>query len=94
MGSRLLLTAIIALAAFGTAVESRADGAPAGYRAKAHRSTARHHHRYYSRPVGGHLYGEQHESFPYNDANNYPGHYNNQSLWERVETQRNYPVGY
>ncbi|MGO8955466.1 MAG: hypothetical protein ACLPWS_21865 [Rhodomicrobium sp.] len=93
MGFRLLLT-IAALAAFGMTVESRADGAPAGYHSRAHRHTARHYRRYCCQPVGGHRYGETYSMPPMSDTNGYPGFYNNQTFWERVQTQRNYPVGY
>ncbi len=92
MGSRLLLSAAALAVAFAFPVESRADGTPA-YHAKSHH-VARHYHRFCCGPVGGHRYWYQNDPFPYNDANDYPGHYNNQTFWERVETQRNYPVGY
>ncbi|MGO9546380.1 MAG: hypothetical protein ACLPPF_16490 [Rhodomicrobium sp.] len=88
----LLISAIAALAFLGTSVETRAaDGD--GARTRAHHAK-RYHRRYCCGHVGGYRYGEQHTPFTFNDANDYPGHYNNQNLWERVETQRNYPVGY
>jgi hypothetical protein len=93
MGSRLLIVAIAALAAFGFSMESRADGGTEGYRAKSHHG-ARHHQRFYGRQVGGYRYWYQNEPFKFSDSNNYPGHYNNQTFWERVQTQRNYPVNY
>jgi len=93
MGSRLLISAIATLAAFGFSVESHADESGAGYRARSHH-VARHRHRFYGRQVGGYRYWYQNTPFTFSDANNYPGHYDNQSLWERVQTQRNYPVQY
>ncbi len=33
-------------------------------------------------------------AFPFTSAYNYPGHYNNNTFWERVQTQRQYPVQY
>jgi hypothetical protein len=93
MGSRLLIGAIAALAAFGISVESHADDGPGGYRAKSHQG-ARHRHQFYGRQVGGYRYWYQHEPFKFSDSNNYPGHYDNQTFWERVQTQRNYPVNY
>jgi hypothetical protein len=89
MGSRLLLGAAMMLAAFAFPVASQAADAH-GAHAKKHHGAQ--HHRY--NHVGGHRYWYQNESFPFNPQNNAPGHYNNQTFWERVETQRNYPVGY
>ena len=94
MRFRLLVVAVAVLAAFGFAAGSRAADGPAGYRAKRHHHAGRYHRRAWRGYVGGHRYGDQHTPFTFNDANNYPGHYNNQHFWERVETQRNYPVGY
>jgi hypothetical protein len=93
MGSRLLISAIAALATFGFSVASHAEEGAAGYRAKSHHVT-HHRHRFYGRQVGGHRYWFQHEPFALSDSNNYPGHYGNQTFWERVQTQRNYPVQY
>ncbi len=94
MRFRLLICAIAALAAFGFSAESRADDASAGYRAKSHHVTRHRHRLYGGRPVGGYRYWYQNEPFKFSDSNNYPGHYDNQSFWERVQTQRNYPVQY
>ena len=91
MGSRLLISAIAVLAVFGFSVESRADEGRSGYRARSH---VTRHHRLYGRQVGGYRYWYQHTPFTFSDANNYPGHYNNQTFWERVQTQRNYPIQY
>jgi hypothetical protein len=93
MRSRLLIGAIAALAAFGFSVESRADEGPSGYRAKSHRVT-RHRERFYGRQVGGYRYWYQNTPFSFSDSNNAPGHYENHTFWERVQTQRNYPVQY
>ncbi len=92
MGSRLLLSSIIVLVAFGTSAESRADGVWPRHHARAHHG-ARHYPRYCCH-VGGYRYWYQHTPFTFTDANNYPGYYNNQTFWERVQTQRNYPVQY
>jgi len=98
MRVRLFISAIAALAAFGFPAESRADG-PVRYRAKTHRSLC--HHRRVCWPAGGYRcfaggyrFGYEHTPFTFNDSNNYPGYYNNQTFWERVQTQRNYPVQY
>jgi hypothetical protein len=88
MRFRLLISA---LAAFGFPAESHVGG-PAGYRAKTHRGV--HHYRRVCCFVGGHRFGYQHTPFTFNDSNDYPGYYNNQTFWERVQTQRNYPVQY
>ncbi len=100
MGSRLLLSAIVALATFGLSSGSRAAEFPAGHRASAQHN-ARHHHRFYNRQVGGYYgsiggyrYGYENTPRVFSDAENYPGYYNNQTFWERVQTQRNYPVQY
>ncbi len=92
MGSRLLLSAAAVLVAFAFPAASRADDAT-GAQAKKHHG-AHHYHHYCCQSVGGHRYWYQNDSFPFNDQNSAPGHYNNQTLWERVETQRNYPIGY
>jgi hypothetical protein len=46
--------------------------------------------------IGGHYYGVVPERYPFKNQSiyNYPGHLNNQTFWERVQTQRNYPVQY
>ncbi len=93
MGSRFLIGAIAALAAIGLPVVACADGYTAGHRARVHHG-AHHYPSYHGRLVGGYRYWYQNAPFTFTDAQNYPGHYNNQTFWERVETQRNYPVGY
>jgi hypothetical protein len=89
MGSRLLLGVAVVVAAFAFPVASQAADT-GGTHAKRHHGAK--HYRYGH--VGGHRYWYQNEAFPFNPQNNAPGYYNNQSFWERVETQRNYPVGY
>jgi hypothetical protein len=105
--SRLLLSAALALAVLGTAAQTEAE---AGYRnGRAHHrhyAPAPHSYGFYSfgspseyyahRPVGGHSYYWQHRAWPFVNgaAYNYPGHYNNQTFWERVQTQANYPIQY
>jgi hypothetical protein len=93
MRSRLLIGAIAAVAGFGFSLDCHAEGRAEGYRAKSHRIT-RHRHRFYGHHAGGHRFGHQNAPFTFSDSNNYPGHYNNQTFWERVQTQRNYPVQY
>jgi len=46
--------------------------------------------------IGGHYYGVVPERYPFKNQGtyNYPGYLNNQTFWERVQTQRNYPVQY
>jgi hypothetical protein len=95
MGSRLLFSAFVALAAFAFSAESRADD---GGHSKHHP-----HLKFYNgHPVGGYFgylgggyyrYGIP-TPFAASQAYNYPGFYNNQTFWERVVTQRNYPVQY
>ncbi len=91
MGSRLLLGAAAVLAAFAFPAASQAADAGEVHAKKHH---GLHHHRYCCQHVGGHRFWYQNKSFPFNDQNSAPGHYNNQNFWERVETQRNYPIGY
>ena len=91
MGSRLLLGAAAVLVAFAFPAASRADDA-SGAHAKRHHGY--HHYYRHGEPVGGHRYWYQNNLFPFNDQNSAPGHYNNQDFWERVQTQRNYPIGY
>jgi hypothetical protein len=106
--SRILLGAAVALAALGTSVQSQA--AEYGYHHRRahhhHYSSVPHHYEFFSfgypdehyshRPVGGDQFAWQPRSFPFiNGAGyNYPGFYTNQSLWDRVQTQGNYPVQY
>lgn len=91
MSSRLLLGAAAILAAFAFPAVSQAADAGGAHAKKHH---GHHHHRYLRDRVGGHRYWYQNKSFPFNDQNSAPGHYNNQEFWERVQTQRNYPLGY
>ena len=46
--------------------------------------------------IGGYSYGPvpERNEFLKGSTYNYPGHYNNQFFWERVQTQRNFPVQY
>jgi hypothetical protein len=46
--------------------------------------------------IGGYRYGPvpERNEFLHGSAYNYPGYYNNQFFWERVQTQRNFPVQY
>jgi len=104
--SRILLGAALALAVLGTTVQTEA--AEYGYRQSRahHHHYAPHSYGFYSfgypdeyyshRPVGGHSYYWQHRAWPFVNgaAYNYPGFYNNQTFWERVQTQANYPVQY
>ncbi len=105
--SRILMCAALALAALGTSVQSQA--AEYGYHhRRAHHNGYAYAPRsygffsfgspygYYNGPVGGHKYAGQHNPFNFTGAvsYNYPGFYNNTTFWERVQTQRNYPVQY
>ncbi len=100
--SRIFFSAVLAFAAFATSVESFAADA-SGYHRR-HHSYSRHarSHEFYlneygygRRSVGGHLFGWQLNPFIFgNSGYNYPGYYNNQTFWERVQTQANYPVQY
>ncbi len=105
--SRLLLSAALALAVLGTTGASQA--AEYGYnhrRGHHHYAPAPRTYGFYSQPyvygyyphgpVGGHQYYWQHRAWPFVNgaAYNYPGYYNNQTFWERVQTQANYPVQY
>jgi hypothetical protein len=100
MSSRILLSAIIAFAVFGSSVESQARQYSRGYRPKARYNYSQVPHRYgrtytFREGVGGHRYGDQLTSpFASGSSYNYPGHYNNQTFWERVQTQAGYPVQY
>jgi hypothetical protein len=100
---RFAFSAFLALAAFGTSVECRAQDYP-GYHRKVHRlysHAPRHRGHIYSQSepsgwVWGGLFGSRTLPFPWYDSglNNYPGYYNNHSFWERVQTQGNYPIQY
>ncbi len=104
--SRILLSAVLALAVLGTAAQAQAP--ENGYhhrRAHHYYAQAPHYYGFFSfgypeyyghRPVGGHSYYWQHRAWPFVNgaAYNYPGFYNNQTFWERVQTQANYPVQY
>jgi hypothetical protein len=100
MVSRILLSAVLALAAVGSSVECRAEGTSPGYRSKArqHYSRApRRFRRSYAQRggVGWQLFGYQLQPFTFNTGSyNFPGNYNNHTFWERVQTQGNYPVQY
>ena len=96
--SRILFSAVLAFAAFATSVESSA----ADYRHGRHYSRYARYHEFYldgygyvRLPVGGHLFGWQLSPSIFGSAGyNYPGHYNNETFWDRVQTQANYPVQY
>jgi hypothetical protein len=95
MGARAIIGAVLAFAAFGTSIESRAEGYSRGYHRHKRYSHYRSPHRYrsYSIGVGGRHFGYQEPPFVWtNNGYNYPGFYNNQTFWERVETQPEYPV--
>jgi len=92
MSSRLHLSIAALLAAFAfPAVSQAADTGDAPVK----RHHAHHHYlRYGEQGVGGHRYWYQNTPFTFNDQNSAPGYYNNQTFQERVESQRNYPIGY
>jgi hypothetical protein len=97
MGSRIVFSAIVALlaltafAALGSAAESD-KGNPIRPRSQ----PFRYQYGGYFGQIGGHYYGTVPERLPFLNGStyNYPGYYNNQTFWERVVTQRNYPVQY
>ena len=105
---RILLSAALAVAVLGAATESQAAENGYHHRRVHHHAyaPAPYYYGFFSfgapseyyahRPVGGYSYYWQHRSWPFvNGASyNYPGYYNNQTFWERVETQANYPVQY
>jgi hypothetical protein len=99
--SRFLFCAILATAVFAIPFESSAKSHGHGYHHK------KAHRLYLDRDcVGGHkchpdwpdwgfLFGPYRVPYSYNTGlYNYPGHYNNHSFWERIQTQGNYPVQY
>ena len=100
MGFRLVLsTAAALLATAALALGSSAAEVRKGHR---HRAPIRFSYGgyqayggYYGQ-IGGYRYGPFPDRFEFKNgsAYNYPGHYNNQTFWERVQTQRNYPVQY
>src|ERR1700733_1642529 len=100
MSSRILVSAILVFAVLGISVESHARQSSRGYHAKAHyyryRAPQRHRRTFtFTEEVGGHRYGDQlTPPFASGSSYNYPGFYNNQSFWERVQTQAGYPVQY
>jgi hypothetical protein len=97
--SRLIFSAVLAFAAFATSVESFA----ADYREGRHHYSrhGRSHdlylydHGHGRRHVGGYLFGRQLNASVFgNNGYNFPGYYSNQSFWDRVQSQANYPVQY
>jgi hypothetical protein len=103
MGFRLVFRAAAALLAMTVLVlESSAAEVREGGRSKVSRRApvrfsygGSNYGGYYGQ-IGGHRYGEvpERHEFLNGSAYNYPGYYNNQSFWERVQTQRNFPVQY
>lgn len=100
MGSRLLFRAIaILLPLAGQALESAATESTKSSRHKIflQRPPVRMCGGYYGQ-IGGHrCLGGPHPyryEFKNGSAYNYPGYYNNQYFWERVQTQGNYPIRY
>lgn len=98
MGSRLILGVIAVLAAMMALVlESSAAEIRKDRRVRATpRPTVRMYYGGYYGQIGGHSYGPVPERFEFLNGStyNYPGYYNNQFFWERVQTQRNFPVQY
>ncbi len=97
--SRIIFSAVMAVAAFGASVDAfAADHHYKGSRRHYSRYGQSHEfylNEYSHRPVGGHLYGWQLTPYVFGSAAyNYPGFYNNHTFWERVQTQGNYPVQY
>ena len=86
--------AAVALALACASVSSHAADYYQSKRSRYGRSYRLHREESFPFHIGGHLFGWQHDQRPFTSAENYPGWYNNQTFWERVETQRNYPVQY
>ncbi len=81
--------------AFAVAFASTSSDAADYYQSKRYSRTYRlHREESFPFHIGGHLFGWQRDQRPFTSAENYPGWYNNQTFWERVQTQRNYPVQY
>jgi hypothetical protein len=90
---RFLLVAALALATCGGATESRAGG-----------YIQTHHHKkrfhFYHEPrssffpfgIGGHLFGGEDTPYIYHTPYSYSPYFNNQTFWERVQTQPLDPV--
>jgi hypothetical protein len=102
MGFRLVLSTAAALLAIAAlALESSAaeigdgNGNRAARRGRFYTGQYGQYGGYYGQ-IGGHRYGTVPERNPFvnGSAYSYPGYYNNQTFWERVQTQRNYPVQY
>jgi hypothetical protein len=90
-------TAAVLLAIAAFALESSAAEMRKGNRHKAmHRPPVRLFYGGYYGQIGGHSYGPvpERNEFLKGSTYNYPGYYNNQFFWERVQTQRNFPVQY
>ncbi len=99
MNFRVLLSSVLAVAVLGLSAEGQAAEYGSGYRPKVRYHHSRAPYRYrrsyaYRDGIGGQLFGYQHTPFSYSTGNNYPGYQNNQSFWERVQTQGQYPVQY
>jgi len=93
MSFRVLLIAALALSAF-EAAPSQAESSYRGVHARRHHAhAARRITRIYGEEVGGHRYGYEPDPYIYmNRGYNAPGFTNNQTFWERVETQPDYPI--
>jgi hypothetical protein len=88
--SKIMLAAL-ALAVAGTSIPAFAADTYGTYRRKYRIERSPYSYGY---PIGGHRFGWQHDGRPFTSAYNFPGWYNNQTFWERVQTQGNYPVQY
>jgi hypothetical protein len=97
MGLRLVLSAAAALLAIAAFAEvSSAAEIRKGYRHRFSYGGDYARGGYFGQ-IGGYRYGgaiPDRFEFLNGSAYNYPGYYNNQTFWERVQTQRNYPVQY
>jgi hypothetical protein len=97
MGFRIVFGSIVAFSAMAAlTLECSAAEVGEGYRARAQSRPHSFYYGGYFGQIGGHSYGVVPDRFFFlNESTyNYPGHYNNQTFWERVQTQRNYPVQY
>jgi hypothetical protein len=98
MGFRLhFRAAAVLLAIAALTLESSAAEMRKGIRNRfMHRAPVQLYYGGYYGRLGGHLYGPlpERNEFLKGSTYNYPGYYNNQFFWERVQTQRNFPVQY
>jgi hypothetical protein len=98
MSIRFLFGVVLALVAVGMMSESQAaDTSGPGYGPRYRQSYVPRRSRsyVYRQERGWTIFGYTFQPFVnHGEAYNFPGHYNNQTFWERVQSQPNYPVQY